>query len=85
MGGASEGGGKGAAQATNNANNPQIPVFSMPRHNRLTVQARTGEDNMWWILLEALVAGLLLVLIVWWTMFSGRPKQNKAEEDSDNK
>lgn len=26
------------------------------------------------ILLEALGAGLLLVLIVWWTMFSGRPK-----------
>ena len=24
------------------------------------------------ILLEALGAGLLLVLIVWWTMFSGR-------------
>lgn len=26
------------------------------------------------ILLEALGAGVLLVLIVWWTMFSGRPK-----------
>jgi hypothetical protein len=24
------------------------------------------------ILLEALAAGVLLVLIVWWTMFSGR-------------
>ena len=24
------------------------------------------------ILLEALAAGILLVLIVWWTMFSGR-------------
>lgn len=26
------------------------------------------------ILLEALLALLILVLIVWWTMFSGRPK-----------
>ena len=29
---------------------------------------------MTWILLEALGAGLLLVLIVWWTMFSGRDR-----------
>jgi hypothetical protein len=28
---------------------------------------------MWLIFLEALGAGLLLVFIVWWTMFSGRP------------
>ena len=27
---------------------------------------------MWLIVLEALAAGGLLVLIVWWTMFSGR-------------
>ncbi len=26
------------------------------------------------ILLEALLALLVLVVIVWWTMFSGRPK-----------
>jgi hypothetical protein len=26
------------------------------------------------ILLEALLAGLIFVVIVWWTMFSGRPK-----------
>jgi len=29
---------------------------------------------MTWIVLEALGALLLLVFIVWWTMFSGRPK-----------
>ncbi|MEK9803715.1 MAG: hypothetical protein VW475_09970 [Curvibacter sp.] len=29
---------------------------------------------MWLIFLEALGALLLLVLIVWWTMFSGRRK-----------
>jgi hypothetical protein len=27
---------------------------------------------MLWLILEALAAGALLVLIVWWTMFSGR-------------
>jgi len=31
-------------------------------------------------LLEALGAGLILVLIVWWTMFSGR---RKGERDAD--
>jgi hypothetical protein len=41
------------------------------------------------ILLEALLAGLVFVLIVWWTMFSGRPKgelpeaSKPAEERSD--
>lgn len=34
------------------------------------------------ILLEALGAGLLLVLIVWWTMFSGRRK-GELHEDED--
>lgn len=29
---------------------------------------------MWLIVLEALAALLLLVFIVWWTMFSGRKK-----------
>ena len=38
------------------------------------------------ILLEALGALVLLVLIVWWTMFSGRKKgelKNPAEEASN--
>jgi hypothetical protein len=30
---------------------------------------------MYLIFLEALGAGLILVLIVWWTMFTGRPKE----------
>ena len=38
------------------------------------------------ILLEALLAGLIFVVIVWWTMFSGRKKgelpQLEAENDS---
>jgi hypothetical protein len=33
------------------------------------------------ILLEALGAGVILVLIVWWTMFSGR--RNGEREDDE--
>jgi hypothetical protein len=35
------------------------------------------------ILLEALLALLLLVGIVWWTMFSGRPKGEPPPQDED--
>jgi len=31
---------------------------------------------MWLLILEALAAGALLVGIVWWTMFSGRRKDD---------
>jgi hypothetical protein len=36
------------------------------------------------ILLEALGAGLLLVLIVWWTMFSGRDQGEPPRDASDD-
>ena len=36
---------------------------------------------MWVILLEALVALALLVGIVWWTMFAGRRRGERREED----
>ncbi|QOF78458.1 MULTISPECIES: hypothetical protein [unclassified Variovorax] len=32
------------------------------------------------ILLEALAAGLVLILIIWWTMFSGRNKGELHDE-----
>jgi hypothetical protein len=35
------------------------------------------------ILLEALAAGIVLVLIVWWTMFSGRKGGELEPGDSD--
>lgn len=35
------------------------------------------------ILLEALLALVLLVLIVWWTMFSGRQKGEPIRDDSN--
>ena len=37
------------------------------------------------ILLEALLALAVLVLIVWWTMFSGRPKGEPPSQDGDAK
>jgi cbb3-type cytochrome oxidase subunit 3 len=38
---------------------------------------------MWVILLEAFGAMALLLLIVWWTMFSGRRKGERSERDDD--
>ena len=38
---------------------------------------------MWLILLEALGAGLILILLVWWTMFSGR--KGLEDDDEDHK
>ena len=35
------------------------------------------------ILLEALAAGAVLVLIVWWTMFSGREKGELKDTEDD--
>lgn len=41
---------------------------------------------MWLILLEALAALLVLIFIVWWTMFSGRKngERNRAHDDKEN-
>jgi len=36
---------------------------------------------MWIILLEAFGAGALLVLIVWWTMFAGRRRGERGDDD----
>jgi len=40
---------------------------------------------MWLILLEAGVALALLVLIVWWTMFSGRKNGERRPADDADK
>lgn len=44
---------------------------------------------MWLLLLEAFLAMMVLVFIVWWTMFSGRkpdaqaaPERNATQEDA---
>jgi len=36
---------------------------------------------MWLVLLEALGALLVLILIVWWTMFSGRRGGERLPDD----
>jgi hypothetical protein len=36
---------------------------------------------MWLLIVEMLAALALLVLIVWWTMFSGRPRGERRPED----
>jgi hypothetical protein len=36
---------------------------------------------MWVILLEALGALVLLLVIVWWTMFAGRRKGERIDDD----
>ena len=43
--------------------------------------ARRRTRDMWVILLEAFGAMVLLLLIVWWTMFSGRRKGERVERD----
>ncbi|MEK8047190.1 hypothetical protein [Ideonella margarita] len=40
---------------------------------------------MWVVIFEALGAGLLLVLIVWWTMFSGRRNGERPEDDTSGR
>jgi hypothetical protein len=49
---------------------------------QFTVWLAEQETNMWLILLEALGAGLILVLIVWWTM-SGRSENKPDDKDPD--
>lgn len=39
---------------------------------------------MWLILLEALGAGLILIALVWWTMFSGRKDLDDEEVEDEN-
>jgi cbb3-type cytochrome oxidase subunit 3 len=49
---------------------------------RATCRRARREPFMLMILLEALLALLLFVLIVWWTMFSGR-KKGELIRDND--
>jgi hypothetical protein len=42
---------------------------------------RQRKRDMGMIVLEALVAGGILVLIVWWTMFSGRDRGEPKKPD----
>ncbi|MEO7032034.1 MAG: hypothetical protein ABI351_05395, partial [Herbaspirillum sp.] len=59
--------------------------------SKLEVLNRATEKVMWLLMLEAGLAGGLMVFIVWWTMFSGRkpdipatPAQQQDEHSKDN-
>jgi hypothetical protein len=66
--------GSGAAHDTSM---PTIISF----HNDFSIPYK----RMLLILFEALGAGLLLVLIVWWTMFHGRPSGEREDASADEK
>jgi hypothetical protein len=40
---------------------------------------RRTFNNMWLLFLEAFVAMMALILIIWWTMFHGRKKGERIE------
>lgn len=40
---------------------------------------------MWLLILEAFVAGAVLVFIVWWTMFSGRKPEDEGEGEGEDR
>jgi len=69
--GGGSGGGGGTAQE-----------LSMPTMASILNDLLIRYKRMLLILLEALGAGLILVLIVWWTMFHGRPS-GEREKDAD--
>lgn len=66
-------------------------TVNVPRHRKCHHTPATGhkmafcdEDgkrHMLLILLEALLAGAILVFIVWWTMFSGRRDGERRDEE----
>ena len=83
-GGAAGGAGRGglAQEAKNKA--MAIMGTQRPRGKRVLVLFQ--KDVMILLLLEALGALLLLLFIVWWTMFSGRKHgELKADEESTAK
>jgi hypothetical protein len=47
----------------------------------LATHHHTGSRDMTLLLLEALGAGLILIGIIWWTMFSGRKNGELPESD----
>ncbi|MEO8281777.1 MAG: hypothetical protein ABI564_18905 [Ideonella sp.] len=52
-------------------------------NNSARLDDRASFETMWILVLEALAAGFLLVLIVWWTMFSGRRKGERDEGEDE--
>jgi cbb3-type cytochrome oxidase subunit 3 len=62
-----------------------MPSIHATRHTSVVQRFGKWRNLMGLILLEALGAMLLLVLIVWWTMFSGRKKGELPQADATEK
>jgi hypothetical protein len=73
---AGAGNGGGASSAGGSGTVPQ--AASIP-----TIAAIPRNRFMLLILLEALLALLVLVFIVWWTMFAGRKKGEPTRDEKD--
>jgi hypothetical protein len=73
--GGKDGTGSGETEGGGAAQPASVPTISAPSNCQ-------GSRFMGLILLEALGALVLLVLIVWWTMFSGRDKGELRSGDS---
>jgi len=74
------------AQAVSHKTRPACHSRGKPAKQRdraaaITVPHERSDTHMLLILLEALGAGVILVLIVWWTMFSGRRNGERKDED----
>jgi hypothetical protein len=72
--GATGSSGGAAHDASRPASNPRIAAGpAMGCRRRRTF-------NMWLLFLEAFGAMVLLILIVWWTMFHGRKKGERSDD-----
>ncbi len=64
---------------------PRIAALSVrPRTATMRARIQPGHRiDMWIILLEALAALVVLLLIVWWTMFHGRSRGERRRDADD--
>jgi hypothetical protein len=60
----------------------EVTAAQLARPTTIAVRKSLGTVvDMVWLVLEALLAGALLVAIVWWTMFAGRDKGEPPRKD----
>jgi hypothetical protein len=63
---------------------PRVQAVASQRSSPVRECVLCERDGMSLLLLEALLALVILIAIVWWTMFAGRHKgEIKAPEASD--
>ena len=75
---------RGGASGTDVAQETSMPTMAIQHAARYSSTNAFLTEPMLLILLESLGAGLLLVLIVWWTMFHGR-NQGERDDTPDDK